>query len=302
MFRTVAYVLLFMLATASVVIAADNGTKIPESRVAVMNLTVTGEGSDQVREWLPAIIEEKLLEKGWSLVVRGERMQHIQEERNLPGVDPATKVEDNSLLGATAFLELQARVQITGIQGALGFGRITVGDYVRASVDLNGQITDVKTGLLKSSIKVGGSASGMKTLAVVSIRRDWDLQAGGFNLEGIKHSLVGKAADTAAKRLVDKLDTEYKRTPASRISTKSGSSASIQSEDIVESTIFIQLPSSSSAKPGDKYGIFRGDQLIAEVELISIQDSKAYAKILSQTSSIKATDKARKMPMTISSE
>ena len=61
------------------------GDRVPAKRVAVMDLNVSGEYSEQVREWLPAMIEECLLKEGWTLVVRGQRMEHIQQERNLPG-------------------------------------------------------------------------------------------------------------------------------------------------------------------------------------------------------------------------
>ena len=160
------------------------GCPIPEKRVAVMQLNVEGRYSEQVREWLPALIEDRLLRQGWTLVVRGERMQHIQDEKNLPGVKPETKLPENELLGATAFLELNCRTQVKDIQGAVGYKMFTVGDFARASVDLNGQVVDPATGVLKSSVYSSGSASGIKTALAVTINSDWRIGAGGYNLEG----------------------------------------------------------------------------------------------------------------------
>jgi hypothetical protein len=76
-------------------------------------------------------------------------------------------------------------------------------------VDLNGQIVDPATGVLKTSISVGGSAGGLKTIAVVVLGSDWRVGAGGMNLAGIKESLVGKAADLAAAKLLERLKAIY---------------------------------------------------------------------------------------------
>jgi curli biogenesis system outer membrane secretion channel CsgG len=291
-----------IIATAVSAVGADD-TNMPVNRVAVMNLKVSGEGSEQVREWLPAIIEDNLLKRGWTLVVRGERMQHIQEERNLPGVDPETKSEGNTLVGATAFLELTARVQISGVQGALGFGNVTIGDYVKASVDLNGQIVDVRTGLLKSSVKVGGSAGGLKTIAIAQLNRNWDISGGGINLPGIRETLVGKAADKAADRLVAKLDALYAADfPSKSKKLKSSTPSKIQVDKVSDATIFVELPNPESVKVGDLYGVYRDNKLVAELVIIGVVDKRAEARITSQTSSIRPTDKARKMPITISAE
>ena len=304
MLRVSAWLFLLISVTAvSSVWADESFTPVPAQRIAVMNLRVTGEGSEQVKEWLPALIEDNLLSKGWSLVVRGERMQHIQEERNLAGVDPDTKSEGNTLLGATAFLELTARIQTTGVQGALGFGKVTLGDYVRASVDLNGQIVDVKTGLLKSSVKVGGSAGGLKTLAIVALDRNWNLSGGGINLPGIRDSLLGKAADKAADRLVAKLDLLYS-SPSTQKNNKSRSTAQtrIKADIDTQETILIDLPNPALARVGERYGVFRDNKLVAELEIIRILDRRAEAKIISQYSLIQSTDRARRMPMTIRGE
>lgn len=305
MLRTMAvFFTLAIMFNCGALYADDAYTPIPEQRVAVMNLKVTGDSSDQIKDWLPTLIEDNLMQKGWTLVVRGERMQHIQDERNLAGVDPDTRAEGNTLLGATAFLELTARIQITGIQGALGFGRVTLGDYVRVSVDLNGQIVDVKTGVLKSSVKVGGSAGGLKTVAIVALNRDWDIRGGGINLAGIRQSLAGKAADKAAIKLVDKLDSIYGSSPVRTLSKSKTriSGTAISAQDSVD-TIMINFTDSSTVAIGSRYGVYRDDKMIAELEIVKIVDSRTVeAKVLSQTSTIKSTDRARKMPLTISAE
>ena len=158
------FIITLVLFTLSAAHAVDNGCPIPAKRIAVMNLKVSGDYSEQLQDWLPALIEDQLLQEGWTLVVRGERMQHIQDERNLGGINPATKLPENEIIGATAFVELNARIQVKDIQGLIGYKQFTFGDYARASVDLTGQIVDPATGLLKSSIRVGGTAGGSKPL------------------------------------------------------------------------------------------------------------------------------------------
>ena len=304
---------LIFLAQCAVFAQEQGDSTIPSKRVAVMNLKVSGDYSDQVRDWLPVMIEEELLKQGWTLVVRGERMRHIQEERSLPGVKPETRVPDNELLGATAFLELSARVQVKDIQGIVGYKSLTLGDYARASVDINGQIIDPATGLLKSSITVGGSASGLKTAAVVTLAGDWRIGAGGYNLRGVRESLVGKAADVAVRRLVDKLKAVYPSIPGQDVSARSvdrpvepynpfqpASTTVVAAPS--EPTILIELPDAAATSVGDRYGIYRGDNLIAEVEIIRLAGKRAEAKVLRQSSRIEPTDVARKMPIVIKAE
>lgn len=313
LFATGLLVICFGLLSQSGVIAQQVVAEVPSKRVAVMNLKVSGDYSDQVRDWLPAMIEEELLKQGWTLVVRGERMRHIQEERSLPGVRPDTRVPDNELLGATAFLELSARVQVKDIQGIVGYKSLTLGDYARASVDINGQIIDPATGLLKSSITVGGSSSGLKTAAVVTIAGDWRVGAGGYNLRGVRESLVGKAADIAVRRLVEKLKAVYSSIPgqevprastnllAQPLSPLQPSSTTIVAAS-TESTILIELPDASSAKVGDRYGVYRGEELVAEIEIVRLAGKRAEARILRQALPIQSTDVARKMPIVIKAE
>ncbi|MGQ9454319.1 MAG: CsgG/HfaB family protein [Armatimonadota bacterium] len=291
----------------------EQQTPIPSKRVAVMNLKVSGDYSEQVRDWLPVMIEEELLKRGWTLVVRGERVRHIQEERSLPGIKPETRLPENELLGATAFLELSARIQVKDIQGIVGYKSLTLGDYARASVDINGQIIDPATGLLKSSVTVGGSASGLKTAAVVTIAGDWRIGAGGYNLRGVRESLVGKAADNAVRRLVEKLVALYPTVPEQRVSTTQSGwmvppavplqpvSTTVPAVS-AEPTILIELPDVGAAIAGDRYGVYRGEDLVAEVEVIRVMGKRAEARILSQSSPIQPTDIARKMPVVIKSE
>jgi hypothetical protein len=304
MIRTILAAIIIMLALAGAAAAADpSGIQIPEKRVAVMNLKVSGEYSEQVKDWLPALIEDRLLKESWTLVVRGERMRHIQEERSLPGVNPETRLPDNQIIGATAFLELSARVQVKDIQGLVGYKQFTVGDFARASVDVTGQIVDPATGLLKSSVTVGGSASGLKTAAVISIGKDWKIGAGGYNLRGIRESLVGKAADAAADKLITQLKCLYPSVPGQ---PSAAPHTQLSSTTIPvapsEQTILLELPDAAAAKAGDKYGVYRGEQLIAELLIIKVAGKRAEAAILSQTSAIQPTDIARKLPMTIKVE
>jgi hypothetical protein len=271
-----------------------------------MNLNVTGDYSEQVKDWLPALIEDRLLDEGWTLVVRGDRMQHIQDERSLSGIKPETMLPEQELLGATAFLEMNARIQVKDIQGAIGYKYFTVGDWARATVDLNGQIVDPATGVLKSSVNVGGSASGLKTALVVAIGSDWKIGAGGYNLKGVKESLVGKAADQAACRLLTKLRSLYPSIPGQwptpSVATQlQPASTTIRAEESMPS-ILITLPKDSDASVGDRYSIYRGEALIAEVEISRLAGARAQATIVSQSDAIRPTDVARKMPVTVRAE
>ncbi len=291
-------------------VAYEIGDPIPDKRVAVLDLKVSGEYSDQVRHWLPALIEDRLLREGWTLLVRGERLRPIREEYNLTGVKPETKLPDNELLGATAFLDLNARVQVKDIQGVVGFKYFTLGDYARAIVDLNGQIIDPATGVLKSSVSVGGSAAGLKTALVVTLGEDWRIGAGGYNLRGVRETLVGKAADEAASRLIEKLKALYPSIPGRKVPlSKMGATTSFAqpaSTTITavsnERTILIELPDSASPQIGDRYGVWRDDKLIAELEIVRLAGKRAEARIISQELPIQPTDVARRMPMVIKAE
>lgn len=283
--------------------AYEMGQPVPQARIAVMSLNVSGDYSDQVREWLPALIEEKLMTEGWTLVVRGQRMDHIQQEHGLPGIKPDTRLPENELLSATTFLELNARIQVKDIQGILGYKIFSLGDYARASVDLNGQIVDPSTGVLKSSVSVGGSAGTLKTAATITIASNWRIAAGGYNLNDIKSSLVGKAADVAAKKLLDKLRCLYG--PAPRQLVTGPSSMVIRAEPAptyaasAKPTVMIELPEGDKARCGDRYGVYRKDALIAELEVIKMTGRRAEAAIISQTDPIKPDDIARKMPVAV---
>lgn len=278
------------------------GDPVPAKRIAVMNLNVSGDYSEQVRSWLPAIIEEHLLKEGWTLVVRGKRMDNIQRERNLPGVKPETRLPDQEILGATTFLELNARIQVKDIQGLIGYKIFSLGDYARASVDLNGQIVDPATGVLKSSISVGGSAGGLKTAAVVKVGDDWRIGAGGYNLKGIRESLVGKAADEAARRLLAQLKTVYGPAPAPLVSRPLQPSSTTIAAEPAASTILIDLPKLGAAVPGQKYGVYRGNDLIAELEIVKVTGKRAEAKIVKQNGPILPSDTAKPIAMLIGTE
>lgn len=283
----------------------DIGCPVPDKRIAVMDLKVEGRYSEQVREWLPALIEDRLLKEGWTLVVRGERMRHIQDEKALPGVKPGTRPPDNELLGATAFLELNCRTQVKDIQGAIGYKIFSVGDFARASVDLNGQIVDPATGVLKSSLYASGSASGMKTALAVTIGSDWRIGAGGYNLEGIRETLIGKAADTAVTNMIARLITLYPCMPAQKSAAPSQALQPASTTVVAEAatpSILIALPDKSASRIGDHYGVYRGDQLVAEVEIVKLFGTRAEARIVSQTAAVQPSDTARKMPVEIKAD
>jgi hypothetical protein len=294
----VAWIIGVWLMSAATLNAAEPCAQaIPCKRIAVMELKVSGDYSEQVKSWLPALIEDRLLKEGWTLVVRGERMRHIQEERNLGGLNPATKLPDNQIIGATAFIELVARVQVKSIQGAIGYKAFTLGDYARASVDITGQIVDPATGLLKTSVTTGGSAGGLKTAAVITIGDDWKIGAGGYNLAGVKSSLVGKAADVAAARFIEKLKCIYPSIPGQPAVVKAPATQ-LSSTTVSASptpTILIDLPDSGAASVGDRFGVYRGETMIAELEIARLFGKRAEARVLSQTTTIAATDVARKI-------
>jgi len=285
----------------------DIGDSIPEERVAIMDLRVTGDYADQVRFWLPALIEDHLLKEGWNLVVRGDRGKNVQAERTLRDLKPETKLPSNEVLGATVFVELNARVQVKDIQGIIGYKAFTFGDYARAVVDINGQVVDPATGVLKSSVNVGGSASGLKASVVFTIAKDWRVGALGYNLKGIRESLVGKAADTAACRMVQKLKLLYPTMPGQTRASKTPNARMQPSSTTVAlqstaPTILLSLPSDHDAKPADRYGIYRDETQIAEVQIIRVAGNRAEARILSQKEAIKPTDVARKAPLMIMAE
>lgn len=281
------------------------GCPIPEKRIAVMKLNVEGRYSEQVRQWLPALIEDKLLKQGWTLVVRGQRMADVQAEHNLPGIKPETRPPADELLGATALLELNCRTQVKDIQGAVGYKIFTIGDFTRASVDLNGQIVDPATGVLKSSVFASGSASGIKTALAVTINSDWRIGAGGYNLEGIRETLIGKAADTAVTQMVARLIALYPCMPGRQtqqgVAPMQPASTTITAE-AAPAAILITLPDKSAAAVGDHYGVYRGDQLVAEVEVLKLVGTRARAQVISQSSPIQPTDTARKMPVEIQAQ
>jgi len=272
-----------------------------------MNLKVSGEYADQVRDWLPALIEDRLMKEGWMLVVRGQRMDHIQQERNLGGVNPATKLPDNQIIGATAFVELSARGQVKDIQGIIGYRGFTIGDYARASVDLNGQIVDPTTGLLKSSVSVGGTAGGLKTAAVATIAKDWNIGLGGYNLRGVRETLVGKAADIAAAKMIAQLKALYPCMPSHPVTAPVPSAQPRAAQPATQlasttlsvapsaPTILIDLPQANAAAVGDRYGVYRDDKMIAELEIVRLFGKRAEASILTLTTSIASTDTAKKI-------
>jgi hypothetical protein len=271
------------------------GELIPSNRMAVMDLRVSGDYSNEVREWLPALIQDRLLAAGWTLVQRGQRMAHIQDEQNLPGIKPETRPQANELLGATSLLELTAEVKVNDISAFGLFHWFGGGDLARATIVLNGQIVDPATGVLKASINVKGSDSGLRSIVLGRVG-GWNRSgAVGFDINDIRSSLIGKAGDQAALKLVDQLKKVYGPTV-----NQPGTQA--MNVDPSKSTILLNLPPGADAHRGDHYGIYRNDALMAEVEVVRIIGNQAEVRILSQTGALKSTDTARKMPLTINAQ
>jgi hypothetical protein len=278
------------------------GDPVPAKRVAVMDLEVRGQYASEVRDALPELIEDRLLRAGWTVVVRGRRMAHVQEERDLPGVRPGTEPPDNELLGATALLELTARIQVNDTRGLAGAWIFGGGDVVKATVDLNGQIVDPATGVLKATVSVNGSQTGLRSLVLGEVRR-WHRrpEVVGFDLAGIRQSLVGKAADKAADRLVDRLDAVSWDIPRGPRDNRRPEPPVVERDDAGR-TVLLRLPDGAVAHAGDHYGIYREGVRIAEVEILRMVGDEAEARILHQDSPLRPTDRARPMPLVIPSD
>lgn len=67
-------------------------------------------------------------------------------------------------------------------------------------------------------------------------------------------------------------------------------------------TVLITLSEKASGKLGDRYGVYRGELLVAELEIVKLAGTRAEAKVISQTSPIQPADIARRMPVAIKAE
>jgi len=238
------------------------GQDIPAQRIVVMQLEMQGRYSGELRKWLPALLEAKLAEHGFTMLARGDALQAIRQEQNLPGVDPTTAPPQNKLYGASAILKLTARV------------------------DVNGQIIDAGTGVIRPLGEITSSKSKLKGIGVVFPKVGY--VGGGYMARGIKESLVGSAADSAAEELVKRLEQGRSSVP--------GYEAAIPVE---QQTIKLAFPADMRPAP-------RGDRMIAKVRVIGFEDGRATCRVLAATDQIRSTDVARPLevivPVEVSAE
>ncbi len=267
----------------------DPASTIPAQRIAVLKLRIQGPYASQLRDWLPALIEERLAESGWTVLARGETMEAIQAEQHLPGVDPTTAPAPNKLYGATALLELTARAEVKDIDAAAHIGFFSIGGLVKAKFHLTGNIVDTQTGVITPVGTITESRSRLRTLAVVFPSLSW--LGAGYNLKRIRDTLVGSAADAAAIRLVEKLNQSPAAVPARATAVP-----------VVQDTLTLAFPEGMRSAPGTEYGIYRGDRLIATVRVTSFCEGKATCRILAATDQIRSTDVARPLEVVVSVE
>ncbi len=262
---------------------------IPLQRVAVLELNIQGRYAHQLREWLPAFIESKLVEAGWTILARGETMEQIQREHNLPGIDPTTAPPENKLYGATALLKLTARVDVQEIDAIAHIGFLSIGGLVKAKFHLNGEMVDTGTGVIQPIGVITANKSKLRRLAVVFPTISWI--GGGYNISQVSETLVGAAANEAAKRLVKRLEQLRPLVP--------GRPAAIP---VQQQTVVLSFPEAMRPAPGAEYGIYRGDRLIAKVRVISFHDGRATCRVLAATDQIRSTDRARPLEVVVEVE
>jgi len=228
------------------------GQDIPAQRIVVMQLEMQGRYSSELRKWLPALLEAKLAEHGFTVLARGDALQAIRQEQNLPGVDPTTAPPQNKLYGASAILKLTARVDVKDYDAAAHIGIFSIGGLVKVKFHLNGQIIDAGTGVIRPLGEITSSKSKLKGIGVVFPKVGYI--GGGYMAAGIKESLVGSAADSASEELVKRLVQGHSAVP--------GYEAAIPVE---QQTIKLAFPAAMRPAPGAQYGIYRGDRMIAKV-------------------------------------
>ncbi len=259
---------------------------IPAQRIVVMDLQMQGRYAYELRKWLPALLEAKLAEHGWTVLARGDALKAIRQEQNLPGVNPTTAPPKNQLYGASAILKLDARVDVKDYDAAANIGIFSIGGLVKVKFHLNGQIIDTGTGVINPLGEITTSVSKLKRLAVVFPSIGYI--GGGFNIKGVRDSLVGSAADKAARELVKRLETMRGNVP--------GYEAAIP---VVQETIVLAFPEGMRPAPGAEYGIYRRDKMVAKVRVIGFEYGRATCRVLAQTDQIRATDVARPLEIVV---
>ncbi|MFO7948416.1 MAG: CsgG/HfaB family protein [Armatimonadota bacterium] len=260
--------------------------KVPAQRLAVLKLRVDGPHSSQIRQWLPELIETRLAEHGWTVLARGETMREIRNEQELAGVDPTTAPEKDKLWGASALLDLTARITVKETNAGVNIGLFSIGGYVEVKVELSGQAVDTTTGV---EIPLGifkGQESKLRTLAVVLPSKSYI--GGGFSISAVKESMVGRAADKAAMSLVEKLNEMPGLIPGRE-----------QQISDAPDAIYLTFPENALPQAGDEYGIFRGDVMIARVKIARLQGTRARCEVLAQIDDIRSTDVARPLAIEI---
>jgi len=268
--------------------AADQpaATQIPARRVAVLKLKVDGPHANQIRQWLPELIESRLAEHGWMVLARGETMQQIQAEQSLPGVDATTAPGKDKLIGASALLDLTARITIKEVDAAINIGLFSLGGMVKVKVELSGQAVDTTTGVIYPVGVFTSQVSKLRRLAVVLPSSHWI--GGGFNYGAVKETMVGQAADRVAGSLVKKLDEMPWVVPGRERQISDAPSA-----------VYLTFPPDRLPRIGDEYGIFRGDRMIAKVRITALEGTRARCEILAQLEEVCSTDVARPLAIEI---
>ena len=272
-----------MAATAT---GSATGSIIPAQRIVVMDLQMGGRYAHELRKWLPAFLEAKLAEHGWTVLARGEALETIRQEQDLPGVNPLTAPPKNQLYGASAILKLNARVDVKDYDAAANIGIFSIGGLTKVKFHLNGQIIDAATGVINPLGEITASASKLKRLAVVFPSIGYI--GGGFNISDIRDSLVGAAADDGATELVKRLETMRGNVP--------GYEAAIP---VAQETIVLAFPEGMRPAPGAEYGIYRRDKMIAKVRVMRFDEGRATCQILAATDQIRSTDIARPLEIVV---
>ncbi len=266
--------------------SATASSAIPAQRIVVMDLQMGGRYAHELRKWLPAFLEAKLAEHGWTVLARGEALKAIRQEQNLPGANPTTLPPQNQLYGASAIMKLNARVDINDYDAAVNIGIFSIGGLTKVKFHLNGQIIDAGTGVIHPLGELTASRSKLKRLAVVFPKISYI--GGGFNISNVQDSLVGAAADSAAVELVRRLDTMRENVP--------GYDAAIPVE---QETIVLAFPAGMRPAPGAEYGIYRRDRMIARVQVTRFEEGRATCQILAATDQIRSTDVARPLEIVV---
>ena len=260
--------------------------QIPAQRLAVLQVKVEGAHASQVRHWLPQLIETQLAESGWMVLARGETMQEIQAEHHLTGVDPTTAPETGKLVGATAFLDLTARITVREVDAAINIGIFSLGGLAKAKVELSGRAVDTTTGIAYPVGQFQSEVSRLRRAAIILPSSKWI--GAGFNYGAIRETMVGQAADDTAKKLVTRLNAMPWLIPG----------RAQQISDMPD-VIYLTFPPDRLPQMGSEYGVYRDEQMIARVKVTGLEGNRACCQVLAQLDDIRASDVARPLVLEI---